>query len=317
MDPFANLGLALLAFGAALVNGAVGYGFSSIVTPIALLWYSNRVLNPALVTVELVVNITLLVRERRLLRTTWSRARPVITTLLPGVLLGTLGLTYLAINDVKFVVYAALLPLAAAQLWGFSRPIRNEARGGLVVGPGIGFLYALTTISGPPLAVFFRNQGLSKGEFRATMAQVRVAESSITLGAYLVFSQYLGAGLVALPSVSLIPYLALPVVLGVPIGTLLLRAVSPEFFRRFVVAIDGVIVSYGLSKVVVALNWVTPDVGYLTLGVLFSVIAALAWLSLSRISGVTMDEEFGKLPPGSPPAEAEPRQPIGAVHEPP
>lgn len=76
--------LAILALGAALIKGGIGYGFSSIVTPIALLWYSNKVLNPALVIVEVMVNIALLTRERRHLRATWPRARPIVSTLLPA-----------------------------------------------------------------------------------------------------------------------------------------------------------------------------------------------------------------------------------------
>src|SRR5579863_616498 len=174
MIPLNNLYLAILAFGAAIVNGAVGYGFSSTVTPIGILWFSNKVLNPALVIVEVVVNVALLTRERKYISSTWSRARPLVLTLFPGVILGTLGLAYLAVNDVKVVVYAVLLPLVALQLWGFYRPFRNEKRSSAAVGPGIGFLYALTTISGPPLALFLRNQGMSKNEFRCTIAQIRV-----------------------------------------------------------------------------------------------------------------------------------------------
>jgi len=41
---------------AAIVNGALGYGFSSITVPLALLFLSNRVLNPALVLIEVVLN---------------------------------------------------------------------------------------------------------------------------------------------------------------------------------------------------------------------------------------------------------------------
>ena len=37
---------------AATVNGALGYGFSSLTVPVALLFYANRVLNPALVLLE-------------------------------------------------------------------------------------------------------------------------------------------------------------------------------------------------------------------------------------------------------------------------
>jgi uncharacterized membrane protein YfcA len=48
--------LVLITFVAATVNNALGYGFSSITVPVALLFYTNRILNPALVLVELVIN---------------------------------------------------------------------------------------------------------------------------------------------------------------------------------------------------------------------------------------------------------------------
>lgn len=272
--------LAVLALGAALINGGIGYGFSSIITPVAIFWYPNKVLNPALVIVEVVVNLALLLRERRYVRATWPRARSVIPTLLPGVVLGTLGLTYLAVNDVKLIVYAALLPLVTLQLLGVSRPLKNERRGGAAVGTGIGFLYALTTISGPPLALFLRNQGVSKDEFRCTIAQIRLAESSLTLSTYLVFSSLFHANLITVPSFSLLPFLFVPVLVGVPVGTLFLTKVSPEFFRRFVMGVDGIFVSYGLARILVTLHWVPADTGYLVMGLLFAAVIGLAWIAL-------------------------------------
>ncbi|HTS32972.1 MAG TPA: sulfite exporter TauE/SafE family protein [Thermoplasmata archaeon] len=278
-----SLWLSILALGAALINGGIGYGFSSIITPVAILWYSNKVLNPALVIVEVVVNVALLTRERRYIRSTWSRARPVISTLLPGVILGTVGLTYLAVNDVKLIVYVVLLPLVILQLLGISRPLRNEQRGGAAIGSGIGFLYALTTISGPPLALFLRNQGLSKNEFRCTIAQIRVAESSLTLSTYLAFDAFLSTKYVSLPALNLLPYLFIPVLIGVPIGTLLLVRVSPEFFRRLVMGVDGLFVSYGLSRVLVALDWLKSNLSYLLMAALFVAVGALSWVALHKL----------------------------------
>lgn len=283
MDPILVLWLALLSVGAAIVTGAVGYGFSSIVTPIGVLWFSNRLLNPALVIVELAVNGVLLFRERGSIRAVWPRSRSVVSTLLPGVLLGTLGLTALAINDVKLVVYGALLPLTALQLLGWSRPIRSERGAGRLIGPGVGFLYALTTISGPPLAIFLRNQGLSKSEFRCAMAQIRVAESSLTLAAYALFTAFLGSPLLSAPSLSLLLPLGLPVLIGVPLGAIALRSVSPEPFRRLVMVVDGVLVSFGVSQVVVRLGWVTETTSYVLLGILLSVVALLGWVALQAL----------------------------------
>jgi uncharacterized protein len=282
---WSSIWLALVALGAAIINGAIGYGFSSIVTPIALLWYSNKVLNPAVVSVELLVNVALLFRERRYIAATKSRAMPVVATLLPGVLLGTLGLSYLAVNDVKVAVYLMLLPMVVVQLLGLRRPFTNERRSGSIIGPGIGFLYSLTTISGPPLAVFFRNQGLSKNEFRCTLAQVRVAESSLTLTTYFLFTQFLGANLISVPSLGLVPFLLIPVLIGVPAGTWLVSRVSRDAFTRLVMAMDGLVVTFGLSQVIVKLNWVGSTLSDAIFGVLSAFVVALASYSLYRLPG--------------------------------
>jgi uncharacterized protein len=282
---WSSVWLAIVAFGASLINGAIGYGFSSIVTPIALLWYSNKILNPAVVSVELIVNVALLYRERAFIAATRTRALPVVTTLLPGVVLGTIGLSYLAVNDVKAIVYLMLLPMVVVQLLGLRRPFSNERRTGSAIGPGIGFLYALTTISGPPLAVFFRNQGLSKNEFRCTLAQVRVAESSLTLTTYFLFTEFLGAGLTSVPSLSLVPFLLIPVLIGVPLGTWVVGRVSRDAFTRLVMAMDGLVVSFGLTQVIVKLKWVGSTISDAAFGVLAAFVVGLAAYSLYRLPG--------------------------------
>src|SRR5918999_268158 len=80
-------GITLLA---AIVNGALGYGFSSITVPLALLFMTNRVLNPALVPIEVALNAYVLWVNRAALPQVQRRVLPVIIGLLPGVLVGTL-----------------------------------------------------------------------------------------------------------------------------------------------------------------------------------------------------------------------------------
>ena len=58
---------------AAIVNGALGYGFSSITVPLALLFLSNRVLNPALVLIEVALNAYVLWVNRNALPGVWRR----------------------------------------------------------------------------------------------------------------------------------------------------------------------------------------------------------------------------------------------------
>ena len=52
--------LAGIALFAAFVNGALGYGFSSLTVPIALVFYTNRILNPAVVVIEVFINLYVL-----------------------------------------------------------------------------------------------------------------------------------------------------------------------------------------------------------------------------------------------------------------
>jgi uncharacterized membrane protein YfcA len=280
-----SIELALLAFLAAVVNGAVGYGFSSIVTPVATFWYANRILNPALVLIELVVNATLLVRERKYIALTNARALPLIYGLLPGVILGSVGLVLISATSVRIVIYALILPLTVLQLLGYRRHIVRERRAGPFLGAGIGFLYALTTISGPPLALFWRNQGLTKEEFRCAIAQVRVAEASLTAVSYLLL------GLFTPDSMALLPPLFLPVLIGVPLGTVLLRSVSRDFFSRLVMAVDGVIVSYGLYSVLVKAKILSDFEGIVFAVVAITAIVVLAVRVLMRLPALTAKTE--------------------------
>ena len=52
--------LAGIALFAAFINGALGYGFSSLTVPLALVFYTNRILNPAVVLIEIFLNLYVL-----------------------------------------------------------------------------------------------------------------------------------------------------------------------------------------------------------------------------------------------------------------
>src|SRR5437867_8393620 len=169
---------------AAVVNGGLGYGFSSITVPLALLFLSNRVLNPALVLIEVALNAYVLFVNRDAIPAVWRRAAPIIVGLLPGVVAGTLIVSRVSPSWLKLWTYLILLPLILIQAAGYRRPIRSEHAIGLPFGLGLGVLYSVTTISGPPLAVLLNNQGLAKREFRAALG-IRMAESSFTAIAYL------------------------------------------------------------------------------------------------------------------------------------
>jgi uncharacterized membrane protein YfcA len=248
-----------ITFGAAIVNGALGYGFSSLTVPLALLFLTNRVLNPALVPVEVALNAYVLWVNRDALSIVWRRVLPIVLGLLPGVLLGTTLVSQVNPSWLKFITFVALLPLIFMQAVGYRRPIQSERAVGLAVGGGVGLLYAVTTISGPPLAVLLSNQGFTKQNFRAALGFIRLAESSFTAIAYWY------AGLYTVESMALVPVIVPSIVLGVPLGGILIQRIRPDVFRRICMTFDAWIVAFGLSTLLQTLRIVESNAAYLVL----------------------------------------------------
>ena len=254
---------------AAIINGGLGYGFSSITVPLALLFLSNRQLNPALVLIEVALNAYVLWVNRDALGVVWRRVLPIVAGLVPGVIAGTLIVSLVSPSWLKLWTYIVLLPLILVQAAGYRRPIRSERAIGLPFGLGLGVLYSVTTISGPPLAVLLNNQGLAKREFRAALGFIRLAESSFTAIAYLT------AGLITPASLRLIPQILPSVFIGVPIGERLIRRMPAETFRRLCMSFDAWVVGFGASTVIRELRIVDGSAAYLLLA---AVVLVDVWL---------------------------------------
>lgn len=250
------LALAAITLLAAVVNGALGYGFSSITVPVALLFMANRVLNPALVLIEVVLNAYVLWNNRDAFSRTWRRVMPMVIGLVPGVIIGTAIVAQVNPAWLRFNTFVILLPLILLQAAGYRRPIQSERPALLAFGGGLGVLYSVTTISGPPLAIMLNNQGLAKKDFRAALGVVRLAESSMTAVAYAY------AGLFTMQSIELIPWIVPSIVIGVPIGAFLIRHVNSETFRRVCMSFDAWIVAFGVSRLLQELGLVEGVAAY-------------------------------------------------------
>jgi uncharacterized membrane protein YfcA len=239
--------------------------------PLALLFLSNRVLNPALVLIEVALNAYVLWVNRDALALVWRRMTPIVIGLAPGVMLGTLIVSRVSPSWLKLWTYLVLLPLILVQAGGFRRPIRSEKSIGLPFGFGLGILYSVTTISGPPLAVLLNNQGLAKREFRAALGFIRLAESTFTAIAYLT------AGLITSQSNALIPQILPSVLVGVPIGAWLIRRMKVETFRRLCMSFDAWVVGFGVSTVLRDLKIMEGASAYLFLLVVIAIDVVLLY----------------------------------------
>src|SRR5918994_7573366 len=268
---FSDFGLPLvgITFVASIVNGALGYGFSSITVPLALLFLTNRVLNPALVLVEVALNAYVLWINRDALGAVRRRMMPIVWGLIPGVVIGTLVVAYVRPDWLKLGTFTLLLPLILLQAAGYRRPIRSEQYVGYPFGTGVGLLYSLTTISGPPLALMLNNQGLAKREFRAALGFIRLAEATFTAIAYTY------AGLFTRDSLGLTTSIVPSLLIGVPLGAWLIRRIDVETFRRVCMSFDAWVVGFGISTLLRSIGLVEGGAAYIVLAAVIALDAGV------------------------------------------
>jgi len=183
-------------------------------------------------------------------------ALPIVLGLVPGIFIGSYLLTSANPGGLRFWTYIVLLPLILTQAAGYRRPIRAERAAGVPLGLGVGLLYATTTISGPPLALMFNNQGMDKEQFRATLGSVRITETILTAIMYGIL------GLYSSISTRLIVPLVPAVLIGLPLGSLLIRYLPSETFRRICMSFDAWIVGFGLARTVIDLRLLSTFSGY-------------------------------------------------------
>ncbi|HJV22973.1 MAG TPA: sulfite exporter TauE/SafE family protein [Holophagaceae bacterium] len=252
------LALAGITLAAAVLNGALGHGFSTLTVPVALLWLSQRLLNPVLVLLELVINLWAFLTSLGDFPAVAARVRPIALALLPGILVGGLVLRFVPAGPLKIATYALLLPLALWQAFG-RKPARTPHA--LAYGGATGLLYGLTTISGPVLSLYFHHHHTPKHQYRAAISFLRLVESSVS--ALTLLSLGLLGGETVRAALPLLP----GVIVGLLLGQLLLRWIPEGGFRRFCALFNVFALSFGLARLLqgVGLNplaglalWVIP-----------------------------------------------------------
>jgi uncharacterized membrane protein YfcA len=279
-----------IALFAAFVNGAIGYGFSSLTVPVALVFYTNRILNPAVVVIEVFLNLYVLFINLNGIPAVWKRVFPILLGLLPGIAVGASVLASLQPGWVKIGTYTILLPLILIQAAGWRRPIQSTWLIGLPFGTALGVLYSVTTISGLPLAILFNNQGLVRNEFRAGLALVRVTESSVTA---IVYYQL---GLFIVESKSILLVFIPSVLVGVPLGAYLIRRLDAETFRRICMSFDAWVVGFGLSRVLIDLNLIESSWAYSVMVVTILIDAYLLYIFFTAQRPVSMPSQTLRVP---------------------
>src|SRR5438128_228304 len=126
--------LAGIVFFAALVNGAIGYGFSSLTVPVALLFYTNRILNPAIVVIEVFINFYVLFINRNGVPAVLKRVFPILIGLLPGIAIGATVVASGPAGCGRLGANTASLRIILSHANERRRRIRPACRSGMALG---------------------------------------------------------------------------------------------------------------------------------------------------------------------------------------
>lgn len=160
------VGIAVI-FLAGMTQGLTGFGFALVAVPVLVIFLPPKIVVPVVLIQSALINIFIFFKVKE-----WVDLKRIIPLMIAGVIATPLGTYLLIVLDVKLLrilIGVVIVVSAIALLRGLRIQIKNER---LAFGP-VGFLSGIlsgaTQMSGPPVALFFANQGVEKQVFRANL----------------------------------------------------------------------------------------------------------------------------------------------------
>lgn len=224
-------------FLAGAAQAMTGFGFGLVAVPLMTLFLAPAVAIPVIVIEGLILNLIMFVQGVR--RADLQGMRSLALAGLAGV---PAGVWLLATLDASLLrVYIGLLMLAAGLMFagGLRVRVANERLAGIPVGLASGVMGGSVSMPGPPIILFFANQGMPPLQFRQNLVMVITLQLVLSLPVY--YLNDLLPPRAFLWSAAILPAL----LLGGVVGTRLLSIVSERLFRHLV--LGGVITAGALS----------------------------------------------------------------------
>jgi uncharacterized membrane protein YfcA len=209
---------------ASVVMGLTGFGFALIALPLLILFLPFKVAVPLITVCSVFLNAYMLHTVRRSVQI--RRILPLTVMGILGMITGTYFLVSVEITTLKLLIGLVVILFAAAFLSGFGWKIKNERLAFVPVGFLSGLLGGAMSISGPPIVLFFSNQGMEKKTFRANLIVY-------FLGLYLATTlNYFISGLVSTELLQYAVYMVPVLIIGTMLGIRLYKVVDEALFRK-------------------------------------------------------------------------------------
>jgi uncharacterized membrane protein YfcA len=211
---------------AAAAHAATGFGFALVGVPLLTLTVDPHTAVVALTTVDLVLTLTIVVRERP--HILWRSAIVVTVAGLAGIPLGLYALATLSGRTLAIGIALVVLVFTAALACGFRLPRASSTE--IAAGVGSGVLLAATGMNGPPLVAAFQAMRLEPRQFRATLQAVFAVQALAVVAGFALTDQFTSRGievaLVAIPAIFV----------GWKCGDRMFHRIPRRHYRRVVLA---------------------------------------------------------------------------------
>jgi len=226
---FPFLVCAVVACIAGMVRGFAGFGAAMIMTPIFSALYGPAVGVALCLLLEIAVALPVVPGVVRLVD--WHRIGLLLVAAAVGVPLGNLVLTWADPEPIRWAISAIVLGAVALLASGWRLAGRPRPATTLAAGVSSGFLNGLAGMAGPPIAFYYLAGDETVTRVRANLTTYFVFVDLVAIAVFV------ARDLVDWDTLVLGLFLAPAVMLGGVLGTRLFPLASDSFYRRLALAL--------------------------------------------------------------------------------
>jgi uncharacterized membrane protein YfcA len=187
MDPIMIAAGLIVVTIAGVIQGLTGFGSALVMVPVLSMFLSPREVVPITLVLGTIMNLVIMVQARRSVDR--RMLLPLFVPALVGIPIGTLVLLVLPAPFLRILIGGVIISFSLALLAGFSMEIRNERVASVPIGFASGVLNGSITMSGPPLILFFQNQGMDRARFRANLVTFFFVTNVVTMASFAIVAR--------------------------------------------------------------------------------------------------------------------------------
>lgn len=230
MDSFATLShqlsIILIVFISAVLQGITGFGYSLIALPLLVLILPPVIVTPFLILSSIAINTVLIYKLRESINI--KIVKPLIFPALVGTPLGIYLLQAVPSYIIKIFAGVIIFITSLALMKNHKFSMKKSKLTNFFIGLSSGILNGSTSMSGPPIILFFAANNEKKDSLKGNFALFAIITNIVAIAAFIISGGLdfytIKISLINLPSLFIGTYL----------GILLANNIKEEFFRKIV-----------------------------------------------------------------------------------